>query len=852
MTGGSFAENLANARAKMAQDLLEGVPGAAVVHSFSQTLFEALRERAQVAFDAQGTQLQGAALLAVGGLARQEMCPHSDIDLVLLTDKAEVGPKRVEELAREVLHPVWDAGVKAQINLRSVDQWLDQAEDDLTAASSLLDMRHLVGDEGLLEKAKSSAQRRFFGEARGPFLEALSEEIRGRHRRFGTTIYRVEPDLKQGIGGGRDLAILSWALGASFGSADFLALEEESLLGTRAVHALARARDVILRLRTALHLAAGRAQERLVFQYQEKLPQLLGMVGENSDDESLVSAIEDFMQQYFRAALDVLRHGNRVFRRCEQVSELVEPPQLIDERFFTKGGFLRHYGGDFFARQPVLALEALRLARKHRVGLAPETADAIIDALAEADPDALRLEPQAQRVLMDILTEPEDLGSPNSLELCHELGLLERLVPEFAPSRGRMQHEGLHIYTVDQHSLFAVDFLKGVARGEYRKNYPLATAVHLGIDDHEPLYLGTLLHDAGKAFGDQSSQGARIAATASRRAGWSKERVALCEFLVQEHMLMPMVSQKRDLSDPLEISNFVANVQSRERLDCLYLISLADMANVSPQYLTSWKLALLDELYLRSLAYFARGRREVQSVRMVQADEPQGLPERYYSLFDVAMRREHRALIDRVWEDPSLQGVRCELHDALGNFRLTVVAPDTRGLLALLSGTLDDAGVEIMAADVFSAPGEPTLALDIFRIEPKGADAFSLDHAWITQVEAEIRRRLAQGFEDYAQQGGRRGKRRFSPSLRLEGKTSVNFDTDPAKTRTIVEVQAFGGQAVLHRVATVTARRGIDIDLARLSTQDSFVELILYIDKLDKIQRSELGPAIEEVLEGAG
>lgn len=848
MSASDFAERLASARQVMTQDLLSGVRGSLLVQRFSTELFDALTQRAQQAFDARAQALDGCALLAVGGLARGEMCPHSDVDLVLLTSDESFSPSELEALARDILHPVWDAGVKAQLNLRNVEHWLDEAKEDLTACSSLLDLRLVVGDRNVLSRIKQRAQEELFGDQRASFLDAIREENRVRHRRFEATIYRVEPDLKLGLGGGRDLAILGWVLGATFGRADFLELEEESLLGTRAVHALARARDVVLRLRTALHLAAGRAQERLSFQYQEKLPALLGMVGSEVDDQTLVSAIEDFMQQYFRAALDVMRHGKRVFLRCEPVPANAEPPQLIDERFFMKGGLLRHYGGRYFARQPVLALEALRLARTHRVGLAPETADAIIDAVAEADPDALRKEPQAHRLFMDLLTEPEDVGSPTSLELCHELGLLERLVPEFAPSRGRMQHEGLHVYTVDQHSLFAVDFLKGVARGEYRKNYPLATAVHLGIDDPGPLYLATLLHDAGKAFGDQCTQGARIAAQAAARAGWSQARIQECAYLVQDHMVMPMVSQKRDLSDPLEISNFVQKVESPERLQRLYLISLADMANVSPQYLTSWKLALLDELYLRSLAYFAQGRREVQAVRSVRADEPQGLPERYYSLFDVSMRRDHRALIDRVWEEPSLLGVRCELHGDLGNYRLTVVAPDTRGLLALLSGTLDDAGVDIVSADVFSAPGDPTLALDIFRIEPKSSDGLSLDQAWLTQVEAEIRRRMQARDEFLEQPLPKRARKRFAPSLRLEGRTQVTFDTDPAKARTIVEVQAHGSCAVLHSVATLTARRGIDIDLARLSTQDNFVDLVLYLDKLSERQIAELGPAIEDVL----
>lgn len=816
------------------------------MEQFSTALQKPLMQAASRYWREQGSALADAALVAVGGLARKELCPYSDIDLVVMT-RRDLNEDAQERLARAILHPVWDSGLKAQINLRTVDQWLSDAAEDLTACSSILDATGLAGDLTLVQELRERAEQSFFGDRRGEFLERLLDEMRVRHRRFGSTIYMVQPDLKEGPGGARDLAIITWALQSTFQTRDLARLEGESLLGTRAVHALARARSELCRLRTALHLAAKRAQERLVFLHQEQLPRLLGTVDTKPDDAALVSAIEDFMQNYFRSALDVMRHGKRVFLRCTPASVEATPIQRIDDRFYLQGGHLSHSREGVFEARPVLALEALRIARDQRVRLDPATADAMIDALDALDPRVLVNDPRAQRLWMDLLVEPEDTGSPTTLELCHELGLLERLVPEFGPSRGRMQHEGFHVYTVDQHSLFAVDFLKSLARGEFCKNYPLATAVHLGVEDPRVLYLATLLHDAGKAFGDQYSHGMRIAAKAAQRAGLSPESVRDCAFLVNEHTSMPMVSQKRDLSDPLEIENFAYSVGSRRRLDLLYLISLADMANVSPEYLTNWKLALLDELYLVTLTFFARGQREIQRARAVPIDEPQGLPARYYTLFDVAMRREHLNLIEKVGDNEELDGVTAELDGALGNFRLTIVAPDRRGMLALLAGAMEDCGVDVVAADVFSVPGEPTLALDIFRIEARGGDGLALDQEWLNHFESEVRRCL-RSDPDLAMNYQPPSRRRFSKPLRREDRCELNFARDPAGLRSIVEVNTHSDGSVLRSVAGVTASLGIDIELARLTTHDNFVELVLYVDKLDPEPQMRLAEGIQQVL----
>ncbi|MCA9686467.1 MAG: HD domain-containing protein, partial [Myxococcales bacterium] len=562
------------------------------------------------------------------------------------------------EWMRELTHPLWDAGLRLRTTVQQPDAWLDAAGSTLTLCTALLDMRFLAGDRRCFDELAERAHRRFFGQQRAAFLQHLIEEHQARERRYGTTVYMVEPDLKFGPGGTRDVAIFEWALmsrrlqAEPWDPSKVESAIRNSGVPRRVARMLDDARDGILRLRAALHLVAGRSQDRLNFQYQEGMPAMLGRVDPERagamEDADLVAAIEACMQDYYRAARDVQRYGARVFARCQPPRQRADIDQRIDERFHVVDGRLRHYGKDPFADTPVLGLEALIIARDHGVGVSGPSLDAIIDATAAVPEGDARLadDPEAQGRFLDLLVEPAEVGTPTPLELCHEVGLLERLVPEFAPSRGRMQHEGFHVYTVDQHSLYAVEFLKAIARGDHRKDYPMATAVHLAVEDPRPLYLATLLHDVGKAYGDQCAEGARIAATAAARAKLSEDEARRCAFLVEQHQTMPMLSQKRDLTDDLLIREFAGRVGDRRTLDELYLVSLADMANVSPEYLTSWKLTLLDELYLRTAAEFASSRRRETVARRPRDDEPEGLPARYYSLFDQDLRREHRRLLD--------------------------------------------------------------------------------------------------------------------------------------------------------------------------------------------------------------
>lgn len=846
--GGSFPASLSDEiralHERLREALRRGDPGRQLAADYTKTLIVPLRRHARDVLVRYGLEDE-LAVVAVGGLGRAVQFPHSDVDLVVLAGSGPLPEAEgLDAFMRELLHPLWDAKLQVNAVVRSAQEWLDQAVEDLTACTSLLDATHLAGDEALSRALVSEARARFFGDQRAHFLDRINDEVRIRHKRYGTTVYRVEPDLKLGPGGLRDLAVMQWALRATHGTEDLELLAERGLLGERVVQILGEAKDCLIRLRTALHLAAGRAQDRLVFRHQESMPQLLGMVDGGPGevpDEVLVEAIESFMQDYYRAAGDVARHGVRVFARCLPPRVRAQVDLRIDERFHIQDSRLFHYGSSSpFEGRPLLALDAIRLAQDYGARIGARTADAIAEAMAGPDAEALVGDPEAQRRFLQILVDLRDAEGLSALETAFELGLIERLVPEFAASRGRMQHDSFHVYTVDQHTLYAVEFIKALSRGDYRKDYPLATALALGLDDLAPLCLATLLHDVGKPFGDQCEEGARIAHEACRRAGLDdevRERVAM---LVHEHLTMPLLSQKRDLSDPLLIREFAQTVGNRRALTELYLVSLADMATVSPDFLTSWKLTLLDELFLSTLAHLRRG--EPPRPGHDRPDEPAGLPERYYALFDVEMRRRHLQLIQAFRSDNGLNGagqgggapsarrsrgerpVHIDLAEGAGHVRLTLVTRDRPGLLSDAAAALHELGCDVVAADIFSVPGDPALVLDVFRIAAD--ERLPLGPDFVARAESTLARFVTREKRPAPPRGRRRRRRG------LRSGTAVHFREDPSGERSVVEVETEERSGVLARMTAAFAACGLDIEVARLTTEGHHVHDVFYVKKL--------------------
>ncbi|MEM9459530.1 MAG: HD domain-containing protein [Myxococcota bacterium] len=835
-------EAVTQARQHLRDRLPHESDGAVLLATFSRAVERTVTALAETAL-ADVEALPGRmVLLAVGALARGELGPHSDLDLVLLTEHDNDPGEVIDEVARRVAHPLWDAGLRPNLTVHTGATWLSEATGDLPLCTELLDARPLCGDGALAQQLRQQARARYFGSARVPFLERIEHEAQERHGRYGGTVYLVEPDLKHGPGGLRDWAATRWCLTATHGHADLERLQAQGSIGPRVAGVLRAARGQLLRLRAALQLAAKRGQDRLVFQYQEVIPPLLGLLPDQRvPDARLVDAIEQAMQGYFRAAHDMLRYGHRVRSRCRPAARPpVAAARRLDERFSLRDGTLCATEPDLFVESPVLCLEALALARDHDVQVSGEIFDSIVEAVGEEGAARLQGEPEAQRRLLTMLVEPEDGGRPSALALCSELRLLERVIPEWGPIRGRMQHDSYHVYTVDQHTLSAVAMLKRIARGEHNKDYPLATALHLSIDDPTVLYLATLVHDAGKAEeGDQCETGAVIARRVAERAGLAAPEVDRCAQLVAEHLTMPMLSQKRDLSDPLLIVELAERIADRRLLTELYLLSLVDMACVRPGNLSSWKLTLLDELYLLTLGYLRRGHR-ITAARVPQPDEPEGMPDRYYALYERGLRRAHFALGQRLRAEQ--RRALLDLQAGAGSLRLTLVARDRPGLLAQAAAVFDEHDVEVLAADVFTQPLEPTIAIDIFRVAPRDASAAGIDPATLAAMEQALER----------PRGGTPGppaarpRRPWDSGLRVP--TVIGFGRDPAGERTIVDVTTAEAPGVLRRITQAFHDEGHEILLARCDTEADRASDVFYVAPLSESAQARLRQRLERYL----
>jgi [protein-PII] uridylyltransferase len=843
ITASTARQALEDARQRLRTRLREESDGAVLLAELSEEVERTVVELAAPALADAASQAGRLALLAVGALARRELGPHSDLDLVLLTEREDDPAEVLDEVARRVAHPLWDAGLRPNLVVHTPETWLAGAEDDLTLCTELLDARPLVGDPGPARALRAEADRRYFGDARASFLQRIEEEARERHGRYGGTVYLVQPDLKHGPGGLRDWAATRWCLAATHGTDDLLALQTAGHVGPRVASLLRTARGTLLRLRAAVQLAAKRGQDRLVFQYQELVPPLLGLLpDEPVDDARLVSAIEEAMQAYFRAAHDMLRYGGRVRVRCQPArSVAVAEPRRIDERFAVYDGRLVATEPDLFVESPVLALEALALARAHEVELSGETFDAIAETAGSDAARRLHAEPEAQRKLLSLLVDPDDGGAGSTLALCNELRLLERVVPEWGPIRGRMQHDTYHVYTVDQHTLNAVAMLKRIARGEHNKDYPLATALHLQLDDPTVLYLATLVHDAGKAEeGDQCETGGVIARRVAERAGLRPSDVDRCAMLVSEHLTLPLLSQKRDLNDPLLIAELGERIADRRALTELYLLSLVDMACVRPGNLTSWKRTLLDELYLLTLGYLRRGHRPI-AARVAPPDEPEGMPDRYYSLYERQLRMEHFGLAERLRSEQ--KRTLLDLQQAAGSLRLTMVALDRPGLLAHAAAVFDEHDVDVLAADVFTQPTAPRVAIDIFRVAPRNPSAVGIDPTTLAAME----QALEEDRPPESELPKPRARRPWdSGGIRVA--TQIGFGRDPAGERTIVDVQTAEAPGVLRRITRAFFEEGHEILLARCDTEAERASDVFYVPPMDEAAQGRLRERLERYL----
>lgn len=788
-------------------------------------------------------------LLATGGYGRGELYPRSDVDLLILAEPA-VQDREHERIAR-FSAALWDAGIQTSPAVRSISQCALAAQEDITTLTAMMEVRVMAGDATVLAQLEQTLQPERAGWNPAAYFEAKRAEQRARHARFNDTYENLEPNIKEGPGGLRDLHTVSWMGQRLFASKGLRGLVEIGLLGEDECNTLEREWKVLARLRFGLHLIGSRREERLLFDHQKTLAAWFGLQDEHRHN----LAVEQLMQGFFRSASLISRINDRLLQRFEEQLAGEGAVVPLSETFELRHGYLRF-------KQPSAALEDFRvLLSVFRTwaecdaarGLHSRTARAIAETLPKIKP----FEEQSEATRVEFI---ELLSSPHAVVLLTRmarLGVLARYLPAFGKVVGRMQFDLFHVYTVDQHTLTVLANLRGFATGP-EERFSIAHEVYPRLRRPDLLLLAGLFHDIAKGRGgDHSELGALDALEFCAAHGLSASDTELVRWLVEQHLLMSTTAQKQDIADSDVVNRFALKVGDRERLDYLYLLTCADIAGTSPKLWNSWKDRLLADLHRLTRFALRRGlEAPVNAAERISDARAQVEA----ALSETASDAAARSLLDSfppdaflryrpeqiVWQvqsvldtdnAPHTVALRSQAHDRIEIF---VRTPDQDGLFAALVATIDRLGLDVLDARILN--GGDGFALDSFQVQlTEGA-----------RIDLEVfRAALLRAV--HAPQNIRPAKR-ATPRRLKHFRIPVQVAFHPSQDLTRMSLICTDRPGLLATVADVLRQQGVRVHDARIATFGERVEdFFLLTDAGDRPLseglQAALGAALQSRLE---
>ncbi|MDH5492937.1 MAG: [protein-PII] uridylyltransferase, partial [Myxococcales bacterium] len=673
------------------------------------------------------------ALVAVGGYGRGTVGLRSDVDVVFLCE--DPSDSRVTALAQGLLYPLWDLGMQIGHAVRGVQETIELARDDIRTATTLLDLRRVAGDAGIVTSLEKAARRHVLEPHLGEFLDALAQDTAERHERFGGSLFLLEPEVKQGRGGLRDFDVIGWAARARWGARTGEACVRRGVLLSSEAQELRDANEMLWTIRNRLHLRARRQSDRLTFTDQEEIAEALGFV------DGIVLGVEQFMQAYYRHARVVAQSAERVIERARPRRRRSPPEsRAIGGGLIVFDDQISLSESEALDADPALAMRLYR--EVVRLGKRPYSfaRDAIARKAAEPEFRARLCESvEAADIFAELLVRPMQapLRRGSILAEMHEVGLLVAMIPELEPLTGRIQFDDYHLYTVDVHAVAAVDRLRALRRGERFEHLGLPTRLAAEAPRPLPLFIATLLHDLGKVHGarDHHRRGAEMCRPVARRLGLSQVDIEHVCWLVQEHGSLYHWAMRRDTGDPETLADLASHVGSVERLRDLYLLTVAIMSTLNPAAMNSWKSRMLEDLYLALSSHLEAGgerpslerraeeiRREIRVGFVGDAGQESleaficEMPDRYLLANPVDTIRAHaRAARDRCGRP---------VHVILGPgpsedlSELLVITDDRPGLLEDVAATLAANRLEIVAAQIHTRRREEgkNEAVDLFLL----------------------------------------------------------------------------------------------------------------------------------------
>jgi [protein-PII] uridylyltransferase len=540
----------------------------------------------QYAKDCIGT----AALVAVGGYGRAELHPYSDVDILLLLPKKL--PADHKSQLGDFVTALWDVGLEIGHSARTVKQCRAEAKADLTVATSLMESRLIVGPIELYDDMRAVIAPNKIWPPTEFFAEKRKEQIE-RHHRYDDSAYKLEPNVKASPGGLRDIQVVGWVARRYFDVETFEELVPHRFLTPGQVQRLNDGQEFLWRVRFGLHVLTGRREDRLLFDHQINLAEMLGY-----EDATYTLAVEQLMQRYYRTVMDLSRLNEMLLQLFEEAI-LMDPAaqsEPLNERFSVKNGFLQTTNNEVFARQPSALLELFLLLQQNPEirGVSAYTVGLIKRNLHLID-EEFRQNPRNHRLFLSILSAPE--GVSHELRRMNLYGVLGLYIPAFGRIVGRMQYDLFHTYTVDEHSLFVVSNLRRFALPRFDHEYPYCSRIMQSFEKPEIAYLSGMFHDIAKGRGgDHSELGAVDAEAFCLEHGLSKYEARMVAWLVRHHLILSTTAQKKDIGDPHVINEFAAQVRDPLHLDYLYVLTVADVRATNPKLWNSWKATLFRDL----------------------------------------------------------------------------------------------------------------------------------------------------------------------------------------------------------------------------------------------------------------
>jgi [protein-PII] uridylyltransferase len=801
------------------------------------------------------------ALVAVGGFGRGELHPHSDIDLLILLTESSPD-KGLREAIEAFVTLLWDAGFYLGHSVRDVETCIAEAQKEAATATSLMESRLLSGQQDLYADMRhaTTADRVW---SPSEYFDAKYAEQLGRHEQYHATAYNLEPNIKEGPGGLRDIQMVGWVAKRYFGTQSLHALVEQGFLTEHELQDLKDGRTFLWEIRYALHLLAGRAEDRLLFEYQRQIAQhFLGEKFPPGANEG----VEAFMQRYYRTVMRNERLNEMLLQLFseELLPQETPPAEDLGEDFRVTHGFLGVADEGLFERRPVALMELFVILAKNEqiLGVRASLIRLIHHSLHLVD-DAFRTDPQALGYFHELLCQPS--GVYTQLQRMNRYGVLARFIPAFGQVVGRMQFDLFHAYTVDQHILFVVRNLRRFAYGKYSSRFAHASDIFQQIDYPELLYLAALFHDIAKGrAGDHSELGAVDALEFCAQLPMRKDHRERVAWLVEQHLVMSRTAQRRDISDPETIRSFFDTVGDQTRLDYLYLLTIADIAATSPKLWNSWKDSLLWELYsITSLALeegssniFDREHRieesrfEARDVLLEKGFDFEAinalwddLPQNVFLSFSADQLEWTASLVLEAGADSRVLVALREV-ETQGVSELLVHASDYDGLFSAATTVIDEIGLDVLSARVGTTRSGKSF--DLFQLMDRHAQA-------VNEVDAErLTERLQSVLVDarVLQPVVRRLPRRLRP---FKSSAQVRFSAAHGGDKTLMELGCSDRPGLLSHISAAMVACDVRIHDARIATLGDRVEdAFILSDKqnrpLSRKIRTELLQTLKDTL----